>query len=143
MLWERHPSDSCGHALPRVAVLMCTFNGARFLEEQLASLGQQIGVFVDIYASDDRSSDRTVDLLKMWQLKWKKGAFEIFTGPAKGFAENFRSLSLRAEIKADYVAFCDQDDIWDDNKLSVAVSTLAGDADQPALYCGRSRLVDR
>lgn len=125
-----------------VAVLLATRNGAAFLHEQLQSLEQQTHPAIDIWASDDGSTDATLDILKAWQGRWSKGAFGIGNGPRKGFAENFRSLICNREIRADYFAFCDQDDIWDNRKLELAIEWMAGEGvDLPLLFCSRTTTV--
>jgi len=131
-------------AQPRIAVLLGTFNGARFLEEQLESLAAQDAARVDIYASDDGSTDGTLAIIERWRAKWAKGKFEISVGPGKGFSENFRGLAIAAgeRADADFVAFCDQDDIWDTDKLAAAVAALSEAADRPAVYFSRTRLID-
>ncbi|MEO8883601.1 MAG: glycosyltransferase family 2 protein [Devosia sp.] len=129
---------------PRIAVLLGTFNGARFLDEQLQSLADQKVARLDIYASDDGSGDDTLAILARWKAAWRKGVFEISAGPGKGFSENFRSLVLSAgeRADADFIAFCDQDDIWDADKLTAAVGALSGAAGRPAVYFSRTRLID-
>jgi glycosyltransferase involved in cell wall biosynthesis len=126
----------------KVAVLLATRNGAAFLEEQMQSLAEQTHPAIDIWASDDGSTDATLDILKAWQGRWSKGAFTIGDGPRKGFAENFRSLICNREIEADYFAFCDQDDIWDNRKLALAIEWMTDeDADVPLLFCSRTTTV--
>lgn len=126
----------------KVAVLLATRNGAAFLDEQLQSLAQQTYPAIDIWASDDGSTDATPDILKAWQGRWSRGAFGISNGPQKGFAENFRSLICNRDIQADYFAFCDQDDIWDNRKLDLAIEWMAGeDLDLPLLFCSRTTTV--
>jgi glycosyltransferase involved in cell wall biosynthesis len=126
---------------PRVTVLLATFNGAAFLDEQLASLAAQDVEHLDIVASDDGSADQTLQLLQAWQQRWTKGRFVVVLGPRRGVAENFRSLMLWPEIEGNYVAFSDQDDVWDADKLSAAIAAIADDT-EPALYGSRTRLVD-
>jgi len=127
---------------PRIAVLMATFNGERFLDEQLATLRDQSVPNIDVWVSDDGSTDQTLGVLERWRTDWSKGIFTIVRGPSKGFSENFRSLMTRGDIHADYFAFCDQDDIWDPDKLAVAVDLLARNAaDGPGLYCSRTRII--
>lgn len=121
-------------------VLLATKDGARHLAAQLDSIAAQSEWGrIDLVASDDGSSDGTLTLLAEAAAKWRRGRFEVVTGPGRGFAENFRSL-LQREVTTSYVAFSDQDDIWLASKLSVAAQAL-GDADAPALYCGRTLLV--
>lgn len=126
---------------PRIAVLLATFNGAAFLEPQLASLAAQDVPHLDVIASDDGSTDGTVSILRAWQDRWTGGTFTVVDGPARGFADNFRALLCRSHADVDYLAFADQDDVWDADKLSAAVAALAGKAG-PALYGARTRRVD-
>lgn len=67
----------------------------------------------------------------------------IRTGPGNGFCSNFLSLACAPDIRARYYAFCDQDDLWDDDKLATAARWLDSNApDTPALYCARTRIID-
>jgi glycosyltransferase involved in cell wall biosynthesis len=123
------------------SILLCTFNGAKYLAEQLDSLAAQSVDRLHILVSDDGSTDQTLDILQAVKTRWTKGRFEVLSGPNYGFSENFRSLILRAPLDG-YVAFCDQDDIWHPNKLQAAISRLNPLENTPALYGGRSILVD-
>ncbi len=125
-----------------VAVLLGVFNGGAYLREQIDSLGRQTHPRIDIWASDDGSTDNSPTILRESAGAWRKGSFEVLRGPGSGFAENFRSLLIDPSIQADYFAFCDQDDIWNDDKLAAAIAWLATQADRPALYCSRTQLID-
>lgn len=134
---------STNDAQPAVAVLLCTYNGERYLPEQLESFEQQTHANWLIWASDDGSSDNTLALLETYRKKWPAGKLSIVRGPAKGFAANFLSLTCRPEITSDYYAYSDQDDIWMADKLERAIKWVETvPADIPALYCSRTRLVD-
>lgn len=127
----------------RVAILLSTFNGAPFLREQLDSLISQTHQNWVIFASDDGSSDSTLAILAQYQLNLGQDRLVIFPGPRKGFSANFLSLLKRPELDADFYAYCDQDDIWEPGKLERSVrwcETIT--ASQPALFCGRTRLID-
>jgi glycosyltransferase involved in cell wall biosynthesis len=128
----------------RALVLLATYNGGRYLEEQLASIAAQSIAHVDLLVSDDGSADDTLARLEAWRATWTRGTFTVVSGPRQGFAENFRSLILRAAPpRSSFVAFSDQDDVWDADKLAAAVAVLAAQpADRPALYGSRSRLID-
>lgn len=127
----------------KVAVLVGVYNGDRYLSEQLVSLADQLFPNIDIWISDDGSTDGSIERLNQAKLKWAKGRFEILAGPGEGFAENFRSLLVNDNIDADYFAFCDQDDIWLPAKLSTAIGWLSDQPESaPALYCSRTRIVD-
>lgn len=127
----------------RVAVLLATYNGERFLGEQLDTLRAQTVQALDIWASDDGSDDRTEAILDDAAASWRTGTFRKLRGPGKGFAENFRSLILNPDIVSDYYAFCDQDDLWDADKLDAAIAWLEGlPPGQAGVYCSRTRIVD-
>lgn len=143
-LTDGRPKD--GPALstaPQVAILLCTFNGARFLPEQLDSIEAQTHANWQVWASDDGSSDATLAQLEARKVKWPDGRMHIIAGPRRGFAANFLSLACNADIAADCFAFCDQDDVWESDKLQRAVDWISTvPVDVPALYCSRTRLVD-
>ncbi|MDB5506239.1 MAG: glycosyl transferase [Devosia sp.] len=128
---------------PRVLVLLATYNGAAYLDEQLASIAAQNIAGVDLVASDDGSTDGTLDLLTRWQAQWSKGSFAIRPGPQQGVAANFRSLILcDAALAAEFAAFSDQDDIWLPDHLSRGVAVhRAGDGTRPGLYCERTEII--
>lgn len=125
----------------KVAVLLCTFNGTKHLEEQLDSVINQCFPHVDVWVSDDGSTDGTLELLEHFRKKWKKGRFIIKSGPKKGFAANFLSLVCDSEIDADFYAYCDQDDIWEQDKLSRAVKALSAHSGVAGVYCSRTALI--
>lgn len=137
-------SSHCGgKARPTIAILMCTFNGARFLREQLDSFEAQSFTDWVLYISDDGSTDTTLQIIQEYQNCWGAKRLIRLDGPRTGFAQNFLSLIRLSEIKADYFAFSDQDDIWFSDKLSRALSVLQDMApDKPNLYCSRTRLVN-
>lgn len=120
---------------------MATHNGQPYLEEQLRSLEAQSWPSIDLIVSDDGSTDATLDVVASFASGWKKGRMNIVSGPETGFADNFRSLILNGDVAGDYVAFCDQDDIWKPEKLANAVAMLAREKEgKPALFCGRTEL---
>lgn len=127
----------------RVAILLATFNGERHLSRQLDSiLGQDHRDWV-VFASDDGSSDRTLSILREFQAKAGADRLVLLQGPQAGYAANFMSLLRRSSVTGDFYAFCDQDDCWEPNKLSRALAWARQQpADRPALYCGRTRLID-
>lgn len=124
-----------------VAVLLCTHNGEQYLEDQLGSILLQNIERIDVWASDDGSTDQTPAILAKYAKSWKKGKFIIKRGPQKGFAANFLSLASDPQIAADYYAYSDQDDIWKNNKLSRAIHVLSEDVKQASLYCSRTNLI--
>ena len=131
---------------PLVAILLCTYNGSEYLIEQLDSLEKQTHKNWVIIASDDGSTDETVNILQQYKSKWQSNRLDIRSGPKKGFCQNFLSLACDTNIKADYYAFCDQDDVWLADKLEVAIECISRHQsdykNNTALYCGRTTYVD-
>lgn len=124
-----------------VAILLATYNGDRFLEEQINSIIRQSFSDWLIVISDDGSSDGTIALVQKFQQQLGDNRLRLVNGPKAGFVANFMSLINNANIQAQFFAFCDQDDIWHPNHLERALATLKAFADVPALYCSRTRLV--
>ena len=109
---------------PTVDVLLACFNGERFLDMQLESLARQEDVNVRVWVNDDGSVDETLSILHKWQEK----------GLIKGISKTQRVGSTRAFLNllaehpdSEYVAFCDQDDIWDPKKLSTQTSKITNE----------------
>jgi glycosyltransferase involved in cell wall biosynthesis len=125
----------------RVAILMCTKNGADFLDEQLKSIAGQTHTNWILFASDDRSSDKTRDILERFGQN-RSQKVVVRDGPNKGVCVNFLSLAIDRTINADYYAFSDQDDVWYPDKLRRALKWLVSIPQSvPGLYCGRTELM--
>lgn len=128
---------------PKVAILLCTYCGQRFLAEQLESFASQTYPHWEVWASDDGSEDGTLAILESYKTKWGEHKLSIQRGPGRGLAANFLSLTCNANIEADFYAYSDQDDIWESDKLERAVNWLKSvPPNTPALYCSRTLLVD-
>lgn len=127
--------------MKNILILMATYNGEKYLPEQLDSLFAQDGVSVSILVRDDGSTDHTQALLERYQAE---GKLRWYTGEHKNVQGSFLDLMKKAaDDDADYFAFCDQDDVWDADKLLVAVNSLSEtDPGLPALYYCGQRLVD-
>jgi glycosyltransferase involved in cell wall biosynthesis len=126
-----------------IAILLCTYNGARFLPLQLKSYEAQDFADWRLYVSDDGSQDATLGLLADFQNKHGAARVDIRQGPRKGFVANFLSLICDPAITADYCALSDQDDVWDPHKLAHARQLLdAASGERPVVYCSRTRLID-
>ncbi len=117
---------------------MSTYNGERYIREQLDSILAQKGVNCKILVRDDGSSDSTASILDEYRernmLMWYQGEN---VGPAKSFMQ----LLYDAE-DSDYFAFSDQDDYWKPEKLRVAVDRLKSCGNLPALYFCKTQPVD-
>ena len=125
-----------------VAILMCTYNGAKYLGAQLESIMRQTHANWSLWVSDDGSTDETLACLQEFSRNLTQPFF-LIQGPRQGAIANFTSLIQRKDIEADYFSFSDQDDLWHPDKLARALKwheTVP--ADVPNLYGGRTRLVD-
>lgn len=122
----------------KVEVLLSTYNGEKFLNDQINSLIAQRDVDIEILIRDDGSSDSTVSMLAAWE---KEGVLSWYSGPNLKPAKSFMDL-LKKSPYADYYAFCDQDDYWLPDKLSTAVSMLQDYQSRPALYFCQTQLAD-
>lgn len=120
--------------------MMATFNGDKYLDEQLTSIEKQTYKNWQLVVSDDGSSDKTLDIIKKFQTSQPLNKVIIRKGPQKGAASNFISMLGNSQIKGTYYGFSDQDDIWLPNKLEVAVAQIESieENDLPVLYCGRT-----
>lgn len=128
----------------KIAILLCTYNGEKFLAEQLESINAQTHTHWEIHASDDGSQDGTLTILQHYQNRLGKNKLFIYKGPAKGLANNFFSLINNSEISADYYAYCDQDDIWQSDKLERAVSYFhTAPSQTPTLYCTSKEFINQ
>jgi len=126
----------------RVTVLLSTYNGSQFLQPQLDSLYSQTYPNIRILVRDDGSSDATREILEGERAKGRIEMLEGHNnlGPALSF---FELLKNAASTDTEYVAFCDQDDVWLPEKVARAVAKLSRVAEgRPAMYCSRLELVD-
>jgi glycosyltransferase involved in cell wall biosynthesis len=127
----------------KIAILMATYNGEKYIKEQLDSIEQQDYKNWILWISDDGSNDKTLTIIKEYEKKWDIGKLNIITDKHKGSALNFLTLTSRIDIIADYFAWADQDDIWLPDKLSRAIKKLSNiDPQKPILYCSRTILCD-
>ncbi len=123
-----------------VTVVMASYNGGKFISEQLNSLLRQKGVDINILVRDDGSTDNTIEILEEYSRKYSNVKYYI--GEHLNVQKGFLDL-LKKSKNTEYYAFCDQDDVWDDDKLLVAISKLEKmDKNTPNLYYCGQRLVD-
>ncbi len=126
----------------KVTILISTYNGSKFLSQQLDSLYEQTYPNIRILVRDDGSNDFTRTLLEKEQAKGRimlyKGHDNLGAGPSF-----FELLKNVAATETEYVAFCDQDDVWHSDKIARAISSLIDvGVDHPAMYCSRVEVVD-
>lgn len=122
---------------------MSTYNGQKYLREQMESLLQQEGVALKIVVRDDGSKDNTIQILEEYSHKYD--FITVLKENNVGVSKSFNRLCRYAcdNVEADYYAFCDQDDVWDKDKLIVAVNKLKDRPnDKPNLYFSNLKMVD-
>lgn len=112
-----------------ITILMSTYNGGKFIDEQLDSIFHQIGLEnykIKLIIRDDGSTDDTIAIIETWK---RKLDIELEIGENIGARNSFFSLLMKAPC-SDYYAFCDQDDIWYKDKLCRSIRNL----DENSLY---------
>jgi len=110
---------------PLITLVLCTHNGARFLQAQLDSLLKQTYSNTEILIFDDASCDTTAQIIEK-QAKLHSNISVYINNQRLGFIANFeQAISYwLAQKKSDYLAFCDQDDIWHSDKLMLSLKAL-------------------
>lgn len=128
-----------------VHILLATYNGGRFLAEQLNSIARQTHTDWTLTVSDDGSTDNTLDIVAQFTAQVSQQV-TVLTGPRQGSStRNFFHLIQHAQAKepTDLFAYCDQDDVWLEDKLTRAVAWhLNNRGNSVRLYCGRTQFVD-
>ncbi len=120
---------------PLVSIVLCTYNGSRFLAAQLDSLLAQTYRNIEIVAVDDASADDSVAVLNRYAER--DARIRVVVNSANlGFARNFESSLERS--RGEFIAPCDQDDIWLPDKITALMAAIDGHS---MAYCD-STLVD-
>jgi glycosyltransferase involved in cell wall biosynthesis len=124
-----------------IDVLLATYNGEKYLEEQLESLSHQTISNWRLLIRDDCSSDSTNEIIEQYKITHRN--VEIIrdnfgnVGPSKNFG------ILLENSNSNYVIFCDQDDIWDSNKLEILFNTMKQEEkNKPTLVHCDARTID-
>jgi glycosyltransferase involved in cell wall biosynthesis len=121
------------------SIAMATFNGARFIDEQLASIRDQSFPPAELVVCDDGSTDDTVVIVERFA---KTASFSVRlerNSQRLGVSENF--LKAAALCRHDWIAFSDQDDVWDQAKLDT-IRNLVRQRPSLLLVAHRAILVD-
>jgi glycosyltransferase involved in cell wall biosynthesis len=101
---------------------MATYNGEKFLEQQLQSLAKQTLLPAELIICDDTSVDATVEIIKRFSETAPFPVKLVVNEQRLGWRRNF--LKAASLCTAEYIAFCDQDDIWLPEKLAVVQSYI-------------------
>lgn len=125
----------------KVVIIMSTYNGEKYIAEQIDSLINQTYKNIEILIRDDGSKDKTIEIIKKYQEK--NPNIILKEGENKGFINSFFELLNMADTKAKYFAYCDQDDVWMEDKIERAVSFMEkSNSSKPVLYFSNSDYYD-
>ncbi|MCL2112635.1 MAG: glycosyltransferase family 2 protein [Streptococcaceae bacterium] len=126
----------------KVAIIISTYNGEKYLEEQLDSIINQTYENLLIYIRDDGSSDNTRKILERYRSLDSR--IQVEFAQNIGYCRSF--FSMLEKVEADYYAFCDQDDIWKSTKISIAIKDIEnkerGQGTFPVLWFSNIELCD-
>lgn len=124
-----------------VAVLLTTYNGEKYIDEQINSILRQKNVKVKIYVHDDFSQDNTLELVKKLQNEYPEQIFILESKNNLGVIRSYQFLL--DNVKADYYFFSDQDDVWHEDKVAEELKLLLNqNINIPALVYSDLEIVD-
>lgn len=123
--------------IPKVIVLLATYNGVKFLDQQLTSLIGQTEVEIELHVNDDGSTDGTLDRLNYWK---QEGSIKTLTHSENiGSTKAFFKLLAESQSQGP-VAFCDQDDVWAHDKLISQLNLLENN--EPMLVFNKRQYIN-
>lgn len=124
-----------------ITVLMSTYNGEKYINEQIDSILSQKGVNLNLIIRDDGSSDDTIKIINGYMEK-NKNILLLKSDKNIGSCRSFFKL-MSIPHNTSYIALADQDDIWDEDKLVCAIKIInCYSSDIPILYHSNLRIVD-
>ena len=130
--------------MENVIILLSTYNGEQFLNLQIQSiLKQDYPGKIHILVRDDGSSDRTISIIEEYICKCEEmenRSIELHIGKNMGPGRSFMRLVNKCR-KADVYLLADQDDVWDTDKVRIAVDAVR--TEEPVLYSCAYRVIDR
>ena len=104
-----------------ISIALATYNGSKYLREQLDSILAQSMDDFEVVACDDCSTDETPQILEEYASKDSR--FKVFSNKNNlGFKKNFEHILTLC--KGEFIAFCDQDDIWEPNHLEILYKNI-------------------
>lgn len=128
-----------------IAVMMSTYNGSKYIHEQLESIINQKYVSIKLIIRDDGSADDTYDKLISFKENHPKHSITLIKGENVGYVNSFYLLTkfaLENYPNIQYFSFSDHDDIWLSDKLITGIDHLTGDLCYPSLYCSNAMMTD-
>jgi glycosyltransferase involved in cell wall biosynthesis len=126
----------------KIAILLATYNGEKYLAEQLESILAQTETEWVVYLHDDGSTDRTRNIIREYVVSYPS-RFRYIDGASTGGAKN-NFFYLLSQVEARYYMFCDQDDVWKEQKIEWTLERMrAVEPDNaPALVFTELQVVD-
>lgn len=122
----------------KVVIMMSTYNGEKYLKEQIDSILNQSHKNFQLIIRDDGSYDNTKLILHSYD----DFRIEIYEGENVGAKASFLEL-LKCSPESDYYAFSDQDDIWAPSKIEAAIEMLGDKVNVPCLYFSNQTIIDQ
>jgi glycosyltransferase involved in cell wall biosynthesis len=120
-----------------ISVAMCTYNGEKFLSQQLESIAAQTRLPIELVICDDRSTDSTTDIIQKFAasapfpVRFNLNPVNL-GGTAKGITRNFEQASRLCT--GDLIAFCDQDDVWFPQRLARMAEPMEEEAQAGGVF---------
>lgn len=133
-----------------IHIIMCTYNGEKYVREQLQSIIDNRYSDWKLYISDDQSQDGTSGIVNEYVSRYPdKILFKMHTNPsgiARHFLERIKELSLSMKSD-DFIMLCDQDDIWFEDKIALTMEymnrlVIQNGNEMPLLVCSDTEVVD-
>ena len=119
----------------KLSIAMTTYNGSHFLSQQLASLARQSKQPFEVIVCDDGSTDTTLEILKSWAASVPFPVHIHQNKERLGHEDNF--LKAAGMCTGNLVAFCDQDDVWMENKLEMCSDAFLDEEVMLVLHSGK------
>lgn len=107
-----------------ITIIMAVYNGQEYIREQLESLKDQTYTEWRLVIRDDRSSDKTVEIVKKFSDEVEQEVIFKVNEKPSGSAKNNFALLINDAKESDYVMFCDQDDIWKKDKIEITFNKM-------------------
>lgn len=106
----------------KIVILLATYNGERYLRQQLDSLMRQTYKNWELYIQDDSSTDTTVEIIKEYQRLYSN---IVFLQPSCKLGAKGNFIKMLEQVEADYYFFCDQDDVWLEDKVESSLQYMS------------------
>ena len=108
-------SKNIKELMNKISVCIATYNGEKYIKEQLDSILPQLDSNDEIIISDDNSKDRTLDIIA----NYNDNRIKVFNNTGRGIIQNFENAIINAS--GEYIFLADQDDIWNIDKVKICL----------------------